>query len=250
MYVCGVFAEVGGEAVGRGLSKVTRERLEAGVADPGAYKGKMRHGGQVSLVNRDRRAELGRVASHLRDRGWEGEDEEVVGWYERGEPDGVSWDGLRERWDGGLARLEFGESGGYDVNARVLAMAEVLMGVGMNSLRNVELYDAAGTRVEVLYTRGGVPVEVGGLRPGSFREAAQVMLGAAKVAQDSSAALEKLVGAEDERKRMLAGVAMAVLERLELSEEQREALVGMLEEEGVAVEGAGYEEVVEGAGPC
>jgi hypothetical protein len=282
LYAAGVFRGVFGGGALRSVGGGVRKALEAErEADEGLGGGEGA-GGAGGDGGKD--VEFGRIAAYLTaggvggagdgeglgplggvegpgvdDGDWGvGADVEVTGamvrqWYEKSEPDGVSWDEWRERWDGGLVRMGFDDSGEVDVRLRVLGQCEVIMATAMSALRNVELFGKGGERVEVLYTAGGKAVSVGGLQPQSFEAAMRASLQAGKLAVEQAEALREVRDEAQEREVRLMELSMYVLERLELTDAQKGKLGLLLEEEGLMLPGGdegeeGYDEgeVLEG----
>jgi len=175
----------------------------------------------IARVTCERGIELQRIAEYV------GVDEETVrNWYERDLPDGIAWDDVREQWDGGLVRLDWNDEGEVDVRLRALAGCEAIMAMALSAMRNVELYDEGAKRVDVLYTKSGTPVQVGGLRPETFSDAQRAYTTAAKLAGEHAAALSKRATMEEMRQKIKVELAAYFARKLELTDAQKAVLAG------------------------
>ena len=175
--------------------------------------------------------EIERIAESLREEGIEVAAVDVLRWKNTSAPDGVGWDDLREGWGGKITdgqMVPFPVDGEEDALRRVLGQAEHLMAVASQSLRDVDLFTADKTKVDYLYTAGGVEVPVGGLRPQHFGQVKDGVKTAADIIAAASKRLKELQEGIADRQLIVMQVAKEIFGKLTLSFEQQEQVKEMM----------------------
>jgi len=175
--------------------------------------------------------EMERIAESLRDDGFEITATDILRWKKTSAPDGIGWDDQREGWGGKITdgqMIPFPVDGEENALRGVLGQAQHMMAIAGQSMRNVDLFTADGTKIDHLFTASGVEVPVGGLRPQHFGQVKDAVKTAAEIIASASKRLKELQEGIADRRMIVMQVAKEIFASLNLSYEQQERLKDMM----------------------